>query len=391
MNITLLYDYLLEEGGLERVMATQAKYLAKNHNVRVSFATFNRRLLKLFEGIELREHSLNLKNHTFKIMYSFLDKGILRKSKDTDLFISHSFICSSLAYHMKQKQKTPYVIYMHHPPNFLYFKGSIKEWGFDLGRKIAMATGITLGPLLRILDKKYVRAAEKVFVNSYYTKRRIEKIYGIDATVIYPTLYKNFSLKKNEETKYVLEKYNLKKFIFCTGRLIPDKKYDWLIEAFALLENKEIELVIAGRIGKEYEYLLRNLAIRSGCMHRIKFLGYVSDQDLIALYNQASLFAFPAPEEDFGLVPVEAMACGCPVVAWADNAGPSETVIEGLTGYLARPYNHKDFSEKMALALQTKFNKIKIAKSVEKFKEEEQMKLFLTEIESLVGFKSKYN
>ncbi|HZX11894.1 MAG TPA: glycosyltransferase family 1 protein [Candidatus Nanoarchaeia archaeon] len=386
MNITLLYDFLLEEGGLERVMATQARWLAEKNKVKVSFATVNQRLLYLFKDVPVGEHNWLWKNPTMRIISTFLNKNVLEESKEAELFVSHSFICTRLAHEMKERHKIPYVVYLHHPPNFLYFKGKRKEWGFDAGRKVAMAAGILFGPVLRSIDKKVVRAADKIFVNSYYTKRGVEKIYNIDAQVIYPTLSKIFRMKEKKETGYVLEKYNLKKFIFCTGRLIPDKKYEWLVEALSRLRDGDVDLVIAGRIGKAYEEALRERAIHLGCLQRIKFLGYVLDEDLVALYNEAKVFVFPAPDEDFGLVPVEAMACGCPVVAWADNAGPSETVIEGISGYLAKPYDCGDFAEKIEQVLKEDLKerkKSEIVKSVERFKEEVQMKVFVEEIEKV--------
>ena len=117
----------------------------------------------------------------------------------------------------------------------------------------------------------------------------------------------------------------------------------------------------------------------------IKFLGHQTDDAVRNYYAKCSAFIMPQ-EEDFGLVPVEAMACGCPVVAWADNAGPSETVIEGISGYLAKPYDCGDFAEKIEQVLKEDLKerkKSEIVKSVERFKEEVQMKVFVEEIEKV--------
>ena len=105
-NIVLLYDFLLEEGGLERVMATQAKHLSSKNTVFASFATINNKLRNLFpEKVQLTEHSYNFRDPTLKIISSFLDSSVLHKHKNADLFISHSFICSKLCYHMKKRYK----------------------------------------------------------------------------------------------------------------------------------------------------------------------------------------------------------------------------------------------------------------------------------------------
>ena len=66
-------------------------------------------------------------------------------------------------------------------------------------------------------------------------------------------------------------------------------------------------------------------------------------QKLIIYYTNATLFAFPAPGEDFGLVPAESLACGTPVVVWGDGAGPTEQITDGLNGFHAKPYDLKDF------------------------------------------------
>jgi len=83
----------------------------------------------------------------------------------------------------------------------------------------------------------------------------------------------------------------------------------------------------------------------------ITFLGFVKVEELVQLYNIADVYAYPSPKEDFGLGPVEAMACGTPAIVWDDGSGPCETVINGVTGYRARPYDIKDFSSKIIEAL----------------------------------------
>ena len=109
-------------------------------------------------------------------------------------------------------------------------------------------------------------------------------------------------------------------------------------------------LAIVGEISDEnrrYVENLKYLTKRMGLLRNVKFLGYKSLKELIKLYNAADVYVYQAPREDFGLGPVEAMACGTPVVAWNDNAGPSETVIDGKTGFKALPYNIYDFAEKV--------------------------------------------
>jgi glycosyltransferase involved in cell wall biosynthesis len=78
----------------------------------------------------------------------------------------------------------------------------------------------------------------------------------------------------------------------------------------------------------------------------VRFLGFRSTEELVKLYNVADVYAYPSPMEDFGLGPVEAMACGTPAVVWDDGGGPCETTVTGFSGFRAQPYDFEDFAEK---------------------------------------------
>ena len=123
-RICLLYDFLETYGGLERVMRSQAKWLSSDYDVIVSFGSVNNNLRNFFKkNVEINEHSNKLIiSKTLKIIYTFLNRRSLTKLKTISLFISHSFICSKLAYNMKKKFNIPYIVFIHHPPNFLYLQ-----------------------------------------------------------------------------------------------------------------------------------------------------------------------------------------------------------------------------------------------------------------------------
>ena len=150
------------------------------------------------------------------------------------------------------------------------------------------------------------------------------------------------------------------------------------------MKNK-LPLYIAGSVQPDYRKKLLELAGRMKV--KINFLGRLNTGQILPYYTNASVFAFPAPEEDFGLVPAESLSCGTPVVAWADGAGPTEQVTNGINGFLAKPYNTRDFAEKLDLCISANLkgkNRSRIIKSSERFSARETSKGFVREMKRLL-------
>ena len=78
---------------------------------------------------------------------------------------------------------------------------------------------------------------------------------------------------------------------------------------------------------------------------RVLFIGRISQKDLAKLYREAAVYLFPARKEDFGIVMIEAMGTGVPVVAW-NSGGPTDIVLDWKTGFLAKPFDVDDFAGK---------------------------------------------
>jgi len=145
------------------------------------------------------------------------------------------------------------------------------------------------------------------------------------------------------------------------------------------MKNK-LPLYISGDGTNEYKNKLKELAKKKKV--KLKFVDK-SLEKLIIYYTNAAIFAFSTPGEDFGLVPAESLSCGTPVVVWGDGAGPTEQVIDKVNGFLAKPYNKKDFASKLDLAIADKLkntNKKKIISSARKFSYRQVKESFIKEI-----------
>jgi len=376
MKILLVYDYLSEVGGIERIMATHTHWLKeKGHEVKMVFNFVNQEILdyEFLKGTDIRE-SGSLKHGGEAIrVFSALFFNKLKKY-DADLVIAYSFPSLFTTRNLKAKK-----IFHYLPMEFVYFPVKKRwSWANDSKRKLTFFATLLLGPFLKILDKVLIK--DKLVLSlSEFTQKEVKERYGVDSAITYAPLGSVFRpSKKPSET---LKKYNLhNKFVLTAGRIIPDKRTDWLIEIFSKLKDKKLDFVIAGQIEPTHKEELVILAKKFGVTNRVKMLGLVSQKELIDLYTASEAFIFASVKEAFGLVPVEAMACGVPVVAWKDEAGPNEYVLDGVNGYFAKPYDLDDFVDKAEKLLDGNFkkkNKKKIIDSSKKFSEKEQKDIFL--------------
>lgn len=163
---------------------------------------------------------------------------------------------------------------------------------------------------LRIWDRCAADRVDLFVAISEHVAHRIRKYYRRDAEVIHPPV----------DTSWLHPSERVEDYFLVVGRLIPYKRTDLVVEAFNRLG---LPLKIAGT-GSEME------SLRRMARPNVEFLGRVSDAELAELYSRCLALVFPQ-EEDFGIVPLEAMAAGRPVIAYRAG-GALETVREGLTG-----------------------------------------------------------
>ena len=210
-----------------------------------------------------------------------------------------------------------HISYIHHPPRNLYgyATGSLLQRYWPVRVYAAI-----INFFLRHYDFETAQRVDYFIANSKETARRVWKFYRRESTVIYPPI----EISKGEALRTQgLPLKKKKPYYLSVGRLTYSKRVDLAIEA---ANHLKVSLKVVGS-GPE-EARLRSLAGPT-----VEFLGSVSDEELNELYAGAKALIFCALDEDFGMVPVEAMAHGIPVVALAQG-GVLETVIDGKTGIL---------------------------------------------------------
>lgn len=166
---------------------------------------------------------------------------------------------------------------------------------------------------LRQWDTLSATRADVMLANSQYIARRIAKSWGRQAQVVYPPVDTQwYALQTHKSACYVT-----------ASRLVPYKRVDLIVRAFMRMPDKELIVIGDGPQFAELKALAANHA-------NITLLGYQDAERLRHYLQQARAFIFAA-EEDFGITPVEAQACGTPVIAYG-RGGALETIVEGKTG-----------------------------------------------------------
>jgi len=198
-----------------------------------------------------------------------------------------------------------HISYVHSPIRYAWDLQHqyLREAGMDKGVKGLLAKWLL--HKIRNWDYRTANGVDHFIANSQFIARRIKKVYGRDADVIYPPVdVERFLLNENKEDYY-----------FTASRMVPYKRIDLIVEAFSHTPDKK--LVVIGD-GSEMA------KIKSKASKNVEILGYQSNSVMQEYMRNAKAFVFAA-EEDFGITPVEAQACGTPVIAFG-KGGSLETV-----------------------------------------------------------------
>ncbi|WP_033316753.1 glycosyltransferase family 4 protein [Pontibacter roseus] len=206
-----------------------------------------------------------------------------------------------------------HICYCHSPIRYAWdlYHQYLRESGLNSGLKGFVAKMML--HYIRIWDYTTANRVDYFIANSAYIGRRIQKVYNRDATVIYPPVdVESFEVCADKEDFYLT-----------ASRMVPYKKVDMIVEAFVLQPDKKLIVIGDGPDLKK---------IKAKASVNVTFLGYQPFPVLKEHLQKAKAFIFAA-EEDFGILPVEAQACGTPIIAFG-KGGACETVVDGKTGVL---------------------------------------------------------
>lgn len=301
MKIALVHEYLNQFGGAERMLSVLCRMFPDAPIYTLFYDKESTR--GVFEGRDIRTSFLN-KRFVRKNHWAFTPLMPLAIEKfdfsDYDLVISLS---ASFAKGIITGVDTHHLCICLTPPRFLWDESKRFVDSFTAPRFGKFPVPF-ISTYLRVWDIEASLRPDTILAISDFVRRRIKKYYRKASDVIYPPVsLKNFSLE-----------YSDKGYYFMVGRLVSYKRFDIAIRAFSELG---LPLKIAG-IGPE----MANL--KKIAKSNIEFLGAVSDDRLAELYSGARSLVFPQ-EEDFGIVPLEAMASGSSVIAYK-RGGAIETV-----------------------------------------------------------------
>lgn len=309
MKIAFVHESLTRLGGAERVLANlhslypDAPIYALLHDTNVTQALLPRADLRFSF---LRRFPEFLRERE-RLLLPLLP--VVPETFDLSRFDVVISSCSAFAKGIVTRPGTLHICYCHSPTRYLWdwYPEILKEFGTKSLSRVLLSA---LLHYLRLWDQAAARRVDFFIANSNTTKQKINKYYRRDAEVIYPPV----DVEKFKPTK------DNKGYFLIVSRLSPYKKTDIAIHAFNKLE---LPLLVVGD-GRESAHL-RQIAGPT-----ISFRGFVPDSDLPELYGGARAVIFPG-EDDFGIVPVEAMASGKPVIA-LKRGGALETIVEGVTG-----------------------------------------------------------
>lgn len=364
MRIAIVHDWMVSPGGGEKTVYAMHKIWP---DAPIFTAAYAPEKFPEFAQADVRPTWLNRislvkkKHQLFSLPRAWAFKMLDLSAYD--VVISSS---SAESKYIKTGPDTVHICYCHTPTRYYW---SDYEWylsHFPIARLqwlVRLVMPFIIGALRR-MDFNAAQKVDHFIANSTNVRERIKRFYKRDSVVIYPPI----------ETNRFTQPHKTQDYYLIVGRQVAYKRLDLAVDAFNELGFK-LKVVGAG------EEIARQ---QPRSKPNIEYVGRPSDQVVADLYAGAKAFIFP-PEEDFGMVPVEALSSGTPVIAYA-KGGALEYVVEGETGTFfteqtpealaaaVHRFESMTFSEKTLRAKAASFDEAVFAKKLQEFVSSHQQK-----------------
>ncbi len=403
MKIAIVHDYIKEYGGAERVLEAlhemfpeapvyTSVYLPeflgphkarfKNWKIKTSFLQnfpFKAKLISpfrllspfAFKSFDFSEYDVVIVSATGAYFPNMIvTKTQEAKSKELRAKGNNN---NSMPY--ARSSKPVHICYCHTPPRYLYGYATAREW-----KKYPLLNmlGNIANHFLRMIDEHTSTHVDYYIANSHEVASRIKKFYRKEAEVIYPPVeisskYQVSSIKYQKNQNIHNTKYVLPNTYYVTGGRLARAKHPGLV--IRACSELGIPLKVFGRAFAGYGKELEDLAGEN-----VEFLGEISDEKKKELIRNAKAAIFAFEDEDFGILPVEVMGEGTPVIAYK-SGGLKETVVDGKTGVLfdelsvegvkkgIAKFEKISIDPKACRAQAEKFNEVRFKKEIKAFVE----------------------
>ena len=309
MKVALIHDFLVRPGGAERVLKVLADMFP---DAPIYTLVYDKKVMgENFPAFRVRTSRIQKWQFAGRRLYRYFLTKIPQVVEEWDFSEFDVVISSSnsFVHGIVVPTTVMHVCYCHSPMRYAwdYTHEYLEEQNFGFLKKLLAQMFLKK---IRMWDRLAAERPDFYIANSRHVQKRIQKYYRRDSEVMYPPvdISKFKPAKKHDDYFLVL------------SQLSPYKKVDLAVQLFNKIGRR---LVVVGA-GPQEAYL------RSIAGPNVEIVGWKSDEAVKMYLENCRALIFPG-EEDFGIVPVEAMACGKPVLAYR-KGGAMETVVEGVTG-----------------------------------------------------------
>ncbi len=358
-KIAVIHDILIDYGGAERALESFLRDFKNCDLYTFYFDSKSKTMRRVVGKIRVRSSLFQFvpikhlgRFVSFLKPFAWLYFYLLR-IPDYQTIVS--FSSSYNAKLVRKRGAQRHVSYIFTPPKYLYKETNdlvfIKKFPFNLILKPIFA-------VLRLIDKNSVQNIDLLIAISNTVKRRIKKYYDRNSDIIYPPV-------NIQKPTYKIKKGNHYLFL---SRLVKQKGLDLITE---LASKYDIKIKIAGA-----GYMQKKLPFNKN----IEYLGFVPENEISDTYAKARATIYCAKDEDFGLVPVESMYCGTPVVAFK-SGGVEETVVNKKSGIFFESFSVISLYKAIKKLERINFRSNSVKRYAEKYKN----KYFLRKFKKVLG------